>query len=77
MKKITALLIALLLAVGTFAQNVGINSAGSAPNSSAMLDVKSLTKGLPDRERVISYPQNFFHYLICTIFLRACPPDTS
>ncbi len=46
MKKITTLFLALLLAAGTFAQNVGINSDGSAPNSSAMLDVKSSTKGL-------------------------------
>jgi len=30
----------------TFAQNVGINSDGSVPNSSAMLDVSSTTKGL-------------------------------
>lgn len=30
----------------SFAQNVGINAAGSAPNASAMLDVESTTRGL-------------------------------
>jgi len=50
MKKITLLLLSLLLAAGSYAQSVGINSDGSAPHSSAMLDVKSSNKGfLPPR----------------------------
>lgn len=43
---------AILITLGTvtFAQSVGINSDGSAPDASAMLDVKSTTKGfLPPR----------------------------
>jgi uncharacterized protein (TIGR02145 family) len=43
------LLIAVLLNTAPlllFAQNLGINDDGSSPNSSAMLDVKSTTKGL-------------------------------
>lgn len=44
--KVTIIFIAaILIASGTFAQSVGINSDGSAPSSSAMLDVKSTTKG--------------------------------
>jgi len=47
MKKIKTLIAALLLTTGvTFAQNVGINADGTEPNPSAMLDVKSTTKGL-------------------------------
>lgn len=45
-------LTALLISLGTvtFAQNLGINADGSAPDASAMLDVKSTTKGfLPPR----------------------------
>jgi len=48
MKNLKTLLFAVLLfalAVSTNAQSVGINSDGSAPNSSAMLDVSSTTKG--------------------------------
>ena len=48
MKNLKTLLFAAILfamATVTNAQNVGINSAGSAPNSSAMLDVSSTTKG--------------------------------
>jgi microcystin-dependent protein len=45
MKKITLIFIALIVAATTFAQNVGINSDGSAPDGSAMLDVQSTTKG--------------------------------
>ena len=45
MKKIFAFLTALLIASSAFAQSVGINADGSAPNSSAMLDVSSTTKG--------------------------------
>ena len=49
MKNIKALLIAVILfayAVITNAQSVGINSDGSAPNGSAMLDVRAANKGL-------------------------------
>lgn len=46
MKKILTLLIMLLLGTNLlFAQSVGINSDGSAPASSAMLDVSSTAKG--------------------------------
>jgi hypothetical protein len=48
MKNLKLLLTAVLLfamAAITNAQSVGINSDGSAPNSSAMLDVSSTTKG--------------------------------
>src|SRR5215216_3555893 len=45
--KTSALTLLLFLAVCTklFSQNVGINSTGSAPDASAMLDVSSTTKG--------------------------------
>ena len=36
----------MFLQVRTFAQGVGINDDGSPPNSSAMLDINSTTKGL-------------------------------
>ena len=36
----------LMLSFNTFSQNVGINSDGTSPNNSAMLDVKSPNKGL-------------------------------
>jgi hypothetical protein len=50
MKKITLFLCAVVFTIGAFAQNVGINSDGSAPNASAQLDVKSTDKGfLPPR----------------------------
>ncbi len=45
MKRTFLLLVVLLFTATTFAQNVGINSDGSAPDASAMLDVKSSTKG--------------------------------
>lgn len=48
MKNLKTLLFAAILfamATVTNAQNVGINSVGSAPNSSAMLDVSSTNKG--------------------------------
>jgi hypothetical protein len=45
MKKITLLLLSLLMAAGSYAQSVGINADGSAPDGSAMLDVKSTDKG--------------------------------
>lgn len=49
MKKITLLLTFLVITTFTFGQ-AAINADGSAPNNSAMLDVKSITKGfLPPR----------------------------
>ena len=46
MKKILTTLLTLILGTNLiFAQSVGINSDGSAPSSSAMLDVKSTSKG--------------------------------
>ena len=50
MKKLKLILAILLISAGAFAQNVGINSNGSAPDASAMLDVSSTSKGfLPPR----------------------------
>ncbi len=46
MKKLIFTVATLLLVGGIKAQNVAINSDGSTPNSSAMLDVTSTTKGL-------------------------------
>jgi hypothetical protein len=47
MKKFFLFFIAAILFVATsFAQSVGINTDGSAPNASAMLDVKNPNKGL-------------------------------
>ena len=46
MKIFFLLLSALLMNINIFAQSVGINADGSTPNSSAMLDVSSTTKGL-------------------------------
>jgi hypothetical protein len=49
MKKLI-ILVAIFTAVAGMAQSVGINADGSAANASAMLDVKSTTKGfLPPR----------------------------
>lgn len=45
MKRISFTLVLLLTAFCLFAQNVAINSDGSAPDGSAMLDVKSSSKG--------------------------------
>jgi len=45
MKKIYLILTVLLFSASTYAQSVGINSDGSSPDASAMLDVKSSTKG--------------------------------
>jgi hypothetical protein len=45
MKTLKILIAALLLSGAAFAQNVGINADGSSPDGSAMLDVKSTTKG--------------------------------
>lgn len=51
MIKVVSLILLFLLSVSNlFAQSVGINSDGSNPNSSAMLDVSSTSKGfLPPR----------------------------
>ena len=50
MKISLLILSALLLNLNVFAQSVGINANGSAPNSSAMLDVSSTSSGfLPPR----------------------------
>ena len=47
MKKFLLLpIIAILFFLSSFAQGVGINNDGSAPNASAMLDVKHPNKGL-------------------------------
>ncbi len=35
-----------LISIGSIAQNVGINTNGTAPNASSMLDISSTTKGL-------------------------------
>jgi len=45
MKALLSLIVTLSFAVVSFAQNVAINSDGSAPDASAMLDVKSTSKG--------------------------------
>ena len=45
MKTLITLIAALLISVSAFAQNVGINADGTAPDASAMLDVKSTSKG--------------------------------
>ncbi len=44
--KCCLLLLIILITNNTFAQNVGINSTGAAPNASAMLDIANTTKGL-------------------------------
>ena len=50
MKVFVIVLYCLFISMGLSAQNVGINADGSAPDASAMLDVKSSTKGfLPPR----------------------------
>ncbi len=47
MKRIFSLLIIIILfSASSFAQNVGINNEGTAPNPSAMLDVNSASKGM-------------------------------
>jgi hypothetical protein len=49
MKKLLLLIVLALFAQGTFAQ-MGINATGTAPATSAMLDVSSTSKGfLPPR----------------------------
>ena len=46
MKKLVVLFVSALAITNAFAQNVAINADASLPNSSAMLDVKSASKGL-------------------------------
>jgi hypothetical protein len=46
MKRIISIAIYIILASQLFAQNVAINNDGSAPNASAMLDIKSTSKGI-------------------------------
>jgi predicted DNA-binding antitoxin AbrB/MazE fold protein len=45
MKKLVLLTLVFVLAVSLCAQSIGINADGSAPDASAMLDVKSTSKG--------------------------------
>lgn len=45
MKRIAFLAVVLFVMMGSFAQNVSINSDGSTPDASAMLDVKSTSSG--------------------------------
>ncbi len=45
-KKFLLSLLTGIIVTFSFAQNVGINADGSLPNSSAMLDVKSINKGM-------------------------------
>ncbi|MDD4310316.1 MAG: hypothetical protein PHO32_08050, partial [Candidatus Cloacimonetes bacterium] len=46
MKRIILLCMSLIVAFGIYAQSVGINTDGSQPDGSAMLDIKSTSKGL-------------------------------
>lgn len=39
-------ILALIISAGAFSQSVGINSDGSTPNSSAILDISSVNQGL-------------------------------
>jgi len=45
MKTLKTILAALLISASVFAQNVDINSDGASPDASAILDVKSTSKG--------------------------------
>ncbi len=45
MKQLKLLILIMLISATAFAQSVGINSDGSTPDASAMLDVKSTSKG--------------------------------
>ena len=49
---ITCLILVLFKANISFAQNVGINSSGVAPDASAMLDIVSTDKGTPFNNEV-------------------------
>ncbi|MEI7526381.1 MAG: hypothetical protein WCJ95_18685, partial [Mariniphaga sp.] len=44
--KILLTIVALVISIGAFSQSVGINSDGSTPNSSAILDISSVNQGL-------------------------------
>jgi trimeric autotransporter adhesin len=46
MKQLTLLVLLIVFSCGLNAQSVGINVTGASPNSSAMLDINSTTKGL-------------------------------
>ncbi|MBO9658392.1 MAG: hypothetical protein J7527_06170 [Chitinophagaceae bacterium] len=46
MKSLKLLSAALIITVSAYTQNVGVNSDGSTPDNSAMLDVKSTSKGM-------------------------------
>ena len=46
MKKLIFILLTALGSLGSYCQNVGINEDGSVPDASALLDVKSSSKGL-------------------------------
>jgi hypothetical protein len=46
MKRIIPFIICIILTIQLWAQNVAINNDGSAPNASAMLDIKSTSKGI-------------------------------
>ncbi|RMG76008.1 MAG: hypothetical protein D6707_12770 [Bacteroidetes bacterium] len=46
MKKFLCSLMIISFGVNTFAQSVGINATGAAPNTNSMLDISSTTKGL-------------------------------
>ena len=48
MKKIVVLLLILMSTINGFSQ-VGINSDGSNPDNSSMLDIKSTSKGVINR----------------------------
>ena len=46
MKNLIFISLIFLCSIQVYAQSVGINTDGSAPNSSSILDIKSITKGL-------------------------------
>jgi len=63
MKKISSLIAFFLLIISALFAQVGINSDNSTPDNSAMLDVKSTSKGLfasPD-----DCHTDYWHYLSC------------
>jgi hypothetical protein len=46
MKKVSMLLLTMMILSKSFSQNIGINATGATPHPSAMLDVNSTTKGM-------------------------------
>lgn len=46
MKTLSLLIVAFLFSASVFSQSVGVNSDGSSPDNSAILDVKSTSKGM-------------------------------